>query len=120
MRRVKSDVREGKYRRALDRVVLRLMCTRSVIETKDNALLFLTAVNLLNVLPSIELDRDLLTATDLTQFLFQVFYNKSAMPSYLIEKILLVLAPLPDDRNFVVLAVAMICIVIKWSRSKSL
>jgi len=95
------------------------MCTRRVIEAKDNALLFLTAVNLLNVIPRIELDRDLLSVSDFAQFLFNVVYNKSGLPFFLTEKILLVLAPLPDEQNFVVLLVAMICLVIKWSRSKS-
>lgn len=103
----------------MDRVVLRLICTRRVIEAKDTTLLFLTAVNLLNVLPRIELDRDLLTVLDLAQFLFKLFYNESALPFYLTEKILVHMSPWPDEKNFVVLLVAMIFLVIKWSRSKS-
>ena len=116
MRRVKSDVRNGKYRRAVDRVVLRLMCTRRVIEAKDNTLLFITVVNLLDILPRIEIDSDLANASEFAQFLFQIFYNKSGLLFYLAERIVLVITNFQD---FVVLFLAMICLVIKWSRSKS-
>ena len=113
MRLTRADLRDKKYTKALNRVVLRLFPTREAFELKDNVLFLLAVAGQmpLNV-PSP--DQGVVGFSDAIHLAFQIAYNEPDIAFHALQAIFFPLAPAP-----VSILVSMFCILIKWSPSKS-
>lgn len=104
MTRISDDVSRRRYKRALDRLFLRLIPTREAIKVKDNTLLVITVINHIPMAPNIHINRAALVTSDLVHFAFQVAYKR---PDIILHILQIVLS------DPVAFAFAMFCTLIK-------
>ena len=113
MRRSRDDLVNKKYKKAINRVFLRVIPTRETLDFKDKALL---AIAVANLVPPVNLptpDRGFVALSDAIHIAFQVAYNEPDIAFHAAQAFLCSIAPAP-----VSLPLAMFCILIKWSPLK--
>ena len=113
MRRSREDFANKKYKKALDRALLRIIPTREALDFKDKALL---AVAVANLAPPVNIptpNRGAVAISDAVHIAFQVAYNEPGIAFHAAQAFICSIAPSP-----VSLPLAMFCILIKWSPSK--
>lgn len=114
MRLALTDLRDKKFKKALDRTLLRIVPAREALELKDAALLVFTIINQFLWPTWDPPDRAVIAASDAVHLAFQLAYRDPDLAVHAAQALLATLAPDP-----VSISIAMICVLIKWSPSKS-
>lgn len=114
LKRAHVDLRGNKFKKTLDRALLRIVPAREALVIKDAVILVFTIANLFPATHLGDPDRTALAASDAVHLAFQLAYKD---PDLALHAIQAVISPLTPDP--VSISLTMICILFKCPPSES-